>query len=368
MAAAGRVRDAVDARTGDRPRPGDLYLLEATADFPVHWLLLDESPGSPEAFRAAPADTHPLLGPHDLLVESPRGPLRLRLDAAVDLPRAALRPELRLGALAAPELARARRERAAAADRQPPPPELAGWLDEVIHPAQILAAAIGPTPRRELPPSPRPPNPRRGRRRTWLFALAAGLLGLLAAGWLGWRAQPSRQVGRGLAERQAAEHTLLAERSARARERALAQAALQGHAASERRLQARIAELEAAPKAHPPLLNLPVAILYPARLLRGEEREVVHWSPAAPYLTVVLKLAESETWPRYGVAIRAAGKAQILWRSDALTLSDQGALQLALSRPLLPPGSYQISVQGLRDGRTRELAEYALEIARFKPR
>ncbi len=326
-AAAGRAQEALDERAGDRPRPGDLYLLEATADFPVHWLLLEE--GATGAFRAVPADTHPLLGPHDLRVDSPLGPLRLRLDAATDLPRAALRPHLCRGALAASELAR------------------------VAAPAP---AVVRPLTRKRIHP-----------RRSGLFALAAGLLGLLAAGWLGWSAARSQQAGALLAERQAAARTLAAERQASARERAALAAALREREAGERRLSERLAELERAPRASPagrePLLNLPVAILYPASALRGDGDDAYRWPPGAPYLTVVLKLAESETWPRYRIVVRPAGASRVLWQSDALQLSEQGALQLALSRPLLPPGTYEISAQGLREGQAQDLATYELKIA-----
>lgn len=365
-AAAGRVREAADERAGDRPRPGDLYLLDATADFPVHWLLLDPADAR-GAFRAVPADTHPLLGPHDLLVESPLGPLRLRPSATVEILQEALRPELCRGALPASELDRARRSgtRGGADEprgKAPLPRDLEEWMEGVIHPAEVLAASAVPVPPRELP------APRSQRRGIRTFALAAGLLGLLGAGWLGWQgwdAEQHRQEARLEAERQAAERTLLAERTARTRERAAIEAALKERTAIEQRLRQRNAELEGAAKSgEPPLLNLPVAILYPAHLVRGEEAESYRWPPEAPYLTVVLKLAESETYPRYRVVVRPAGKPRILWQSDSLTLSGQGALQLALSREILPAGSYRISAQGLGDGRSRDLAEYELRISR----
>ena len=88
------------------PSPGMVYMLQATADHGIEWLLIEVEEGG---FWAVPADTVPLIGPGDLALETESlGPLTLRCMYGVLLYPVALKRELHSGRLPAADLAQAR--------------------------------------------------------------------------------------------------------------------------------------------------------------------------------------------------------------------------------------------------------------------
>lgn len=82
------------------PVPGDLFVLRATAELPVEWVLLEK--GSGGRFLAVPADAGPPAGTADVEVPagSPGGPLNLRCRFSLWLDASLIDPELRSGTLA----------------------------------------------------------------------------------------------------------------------------------------------------------------------------------------------------------------------------------------------------------------------------
>ncbi len=112
LAALNRYRSAQKALTegGKRPpAPGYVYVLEATGDLDVEWVILAHDPADASRFILVPADCHVLAGSADveLDVDSPAGPLTLRCRFATWTAAKLLRPNLRVGVLASEDLARA---------------------------------------------------------------------------------------------------------------------------------------------------------------------------------------------------------------------------------------------------------------------
>lgn len=312
------ARETRDEAAAGESRPaavGDLYLLRATADFPIHWLLLEEPAAG--TFLAVAADTHPFRGPDDLPVTTPEGPLWLRGRMTAELGRDALEPALRTGALSAMELARARR---ALAGRQPAalpadgdlPTELEDWIADVLRPARVLAQAK-PAGQPALRTGRRSP-----RRLALALALAASLF-LVCLGLLGWSFFQQRRIGQ---------------------------------------LAGRVAELEKAPGVRGIVPNIPVAILYPD--VPRSPRDRRHWPAGAPYLT--LRLFPKEDYPSFRLVIeRAAGGAEVL-RQDDLRLVDDNAVQMLVPRQSFSSGSYRLSLYGLRSGQAHLVNRYGLDL------
>lgn len=360
-AAAGAARASAGERQGRPPEAGDRYVLPATSDFPVEWVLLERHAESP-AFHAVLADVHPLVDPADLPV--PSGALRLRCRATTWLAESSLDPALRVGAIDRITLKKALRK-VQELERGPAEPETSlesrAWRREVMAPA---LAALGPSPVSIAPPS-QPLN--LPKRTPILAAIAASLL--LAAGLAGWAVWQNREIARLGTERRMLAAALEKERLQ------AAQALRSAEGNSQRRFseklaeeRARVADLEqrlAAAETKTPdfpeaLLNVPVAILNPAELLRGREPREVFLDSKAPYLTVALNLGEA-SYPSYRAIVRRDGSAKVVWQSDELLSSDDRLL-FSLSPNLFPPGTYRIEAFGLRNGRAESLGDYELAV------
>lgn len=304
---------------GRPPAPGDLYLLRATADFPVHWLLLEERAAG--TFLAVAADTHPACGPDDMSLQASLGPLWLRGRVTAEIRRDALEPALRTGALSEMELARARRalaerpldEPAASPENADLPTELEDWIADVLLPARALAQA-----KPAAQPAP-PAGRRRPSRSALALALAASLL-LVCLGLLGRSRFQQRQIGQ---------------------------------------LESRIAELEKAPGVRGIVPNVPVALLYSDDVRRSPDNRR-RWPATAPYLA--LSLAQTEDYPSFRLVVeRAAGGAEVL-RQDNLYLVDGKAVQLLLPRQSFSSGSYRLSLYGRRSGEAHLVGQYRLDL------
>jgi hypothetical protein len=192
--------------------------------------------------------------------------------------------------------------------------------------------------------------------------------------WLSVRVLRQHYEMEGLAARSSSADSLSAalatERARREEERRNAAEARReaGERAAEAgELRERIAALEgrlaAAQPPPEPILNAPVAILQPAEVLRGGEPRAYGLPDGAPSLMVVLKFRESEAYPAYRLILTREGTAAPVWRSDGLERSAEG-VQVALPRRLLPPGSYRLSLSGLRSGTAQPVADYELKVTR----
>lgn len=378
LTAAATARASSEARRNRPPAVGDRCLLPATAAFPVEWVLIDQC-SAPPAFLAVLADIHPLLGSTDLAAA--QGSLRLRCRARIWLDPGALTTATIAGALDQITVERVRR-RIQELDREadPEPPgeiesslEYQDWQRDVIAPA---LAAMGPA--RLATPLAGPAPGRRGPRVSFL-AMAASLL--FVAGLAGWAGLQSRQIGRLAMEKQAAEAALKSERARREQATGLEDRGRQSLAETTRQSAYRVAELERrlaaaeaaakaerAPSEKPALpqvlVNVPIAILNPAEVLRGEEdSDVTHLKPRPPYMAVVLNIDPEPEYPTYRAVLKREGNPAPLWQSDELESTDQ-RLHLLLDSSLLPPGVYRFDLYGLRQGRAEALGRYDLAIDR----
>lgn len=398
-AAAARAHAAAAVpAAGAVPEVGDVFVLPATADFPVEWALLDRR-GAVGPFLAVPGDSHPFLGSRDAEVETSTGFLNLRCQAAVWLEPAACQPDRRVGALAPEDVERALRklQEVAHPGFTPDPfleevdrsPEYQEWLREVVQPARAAAsgAAGGVVRPFQAPaavsstasPAAGAVPPRARSFPAWAgWAAAAVLLFFMSSGLSIWALRQHHEM-QGLAARSAAaEKALEAERARReggerrsavegrreAQEREQEAAALRGRINSlEERLAAASAAQSVGPQVGEPILNAPVAILQPAEVLRGSEPRAYRLPEGAPSLTVVLKFRESEAYPAYRLVLTREGAAAPVWRSDRLERSTEG-VQVALPRRLLPPGKYRLSLSGLGSGAAQPVADYELAVAR----
>lgn len=342
--AAGRTRSGIDATAGRPPALGDLFVLAATAETPVEWLLLDR-PAPEGPFLAVPGDSHPFLGSTDLEIETTAGTLRLRCGATAWLQLEALDPERRVATVAHADLGRVREKVRELAAGVPVPsplledvdasPDYQEWLREAVQPAQAVAGGPGPgTPIAA-------PAAGSWHRNPWLVAAAALLLALGAASWAMWN--------------QTRLHGFEARMRAAAAERdqqiAVAQA-----------LREKLAAGSGTEAPASPLINVPVAILLPDETLRGE-RHPVHLPLGSPYLVVVLRFPENPADRRFRVTLIAAGETKARWSEDGFTRSAEGSVQIALPRSLVPPGLYSLRLSSLRDDRLEPRGDFRLEVA-----
>lgn len=388
--AARTARAAAEARRGQPPAPGDRYVLAATAGFPVEWVLLERHRELP-AFLAAPADVHPLVGSADLPL--PGSPLRLRGGAAAWIAESALVPPSRVGAVDRVTVERARRKLQESVREADPDlvgevdasPEYQDWRREVVTPA-LTAMVLRGLPAAAAVPAV-PAAPAAGRRRRWAAAAAVFLASTLGlAGYAGW--QQERIVDLAAANR-AAEQERLALReemeAALEDERArLSQAANQTGESWQRRveevrleeaakraeLERRLDSLEARQARRASLsqalVNVPVALLNPAEMLRsssGMELDEVHLREGAPHVHVALNLDTEEKYDSFRVVVRREGGEGVLWQSDRL--ERQGyRVTFSLEEGSLPAGVYHFDLTGVRGGREEPLGEYRLRVVR----
>ncbi|MCP4656992.1 MAG: hypothetical protein GY856_16395, partial [bacterium] len=96
------------------PRPGDLFVCPATADFAVQWAVIDRDPRDERLVYVVPADIHPLIGSADVAAPagSTSGALSLRCGFELRIETGTFDPEMRTGFLESEVLDRARHKRA----------------------------------------------------------------------------------------------------------------------------------------------------------------------------------------------------------------------------------------------------------------
>lgn len=196
------------------------------------------------------------------------------------------------------------------------------------------------------------------------FLLGGALLLLLALP-LGLLIARNRGLERQLAEAQAGTGERIADLEARLR-------SLEQNATGERRRleeelakerQARAAAEKGA--AVRPQVNVPVFTL--AAVRSGEEgREPVNRVPlpsAAESIVFDLELAAIDS-PDYRALLTARG-GEVIWQSRGLRPNDRDALVLLLPASLLPPGVYELTIEGAKsDGTWFPAAAYPFRVVR----
>jgi hypothetical protein len=295
LAAQARDRSArmtaeLGRRRGLPPEPGDVFVLPATAELPVEWVVLEQRSSASGKLLVVPADTNPLAGTADVEVaaEALGGPLTLRCGFAARLDARLFDPELRSGVvgpeIVALALQRCREvesgelEASPLAEEVDVVPDYLDWLREVPERSRTLAVAA----EREEPKTAY--TPWWGGARLLAAALAAVAIGLSI-----WVFQLRREV-----------------------------------------------DLLSAPVFNPS----PVDIVLGGNV-RG--RKVIPVPREASHVLLYLVINPSpEPQDGYLEIIRGAGK--LVWRSPRVHLSSAGELKLVVPRKLLPDGNYRFLV------------------------
>jgi len=321
---------------GPEPWPGDLYVLEESAGFPVEWLVVERTRSH---CRLVAADTNPALGSSDVPVpaEVAGGPLSVRCAVSLEVGVETLRRGERSGTVAPEILETVRHCLEEASAGEEPEPDLEDWFAEVLAPAR---AALLP-PGLEAPPRP----PRR------LVRLAAGtafLLLLVALGGvsvLAWRSQQRESQAQREVQR------LVQERGELAAEHQRQLAALR-----EARIQRPPAPPPPVRQPLQPLVNLAYASFYPGET-RGTEQEIAVPGEST-HLFLMFYVGDREPCKEYELEItRRGAPAAALTARELRPLSGQ-EVTVAVPRARLPDGSYQLQLYGVCKGERRELGAY----------
>ena len=376
------VEEEIDRRAGRPPDPGDLVIFSETSEHDVEWAILERDPRDPRRLLAVPADIYPLAGSADVAVAGgPRGALTLRCGHGVWIDAEALAPGHRTGFLSAEDLDRARRTRAAFERGSATGSVLARDVDgetDYLDLVEELERAREAVPRRQAA-AEREPGPSAGGavvpfgRPPWwgsassLLAVAASILLVLTLGLARELARSARQQEHSVREHEA---VVTEQRQALARledeRRRLAESHAQDLARLEderQRLDSehrqRIAELEAAsrPGAR---INLPLLILA-AGQLRSAAADI-EVAPDASSLMLILQVEDPDAYPRYRLEITESDGGRRVWSDSGLTPSRLSELTVLLPRGLVPDGSYQLRLYGLRGDRPARLMERMLRI------
>lgn len=150
--AAGRA--AVEDLRETPPAPGDVFVLERTAEFDVEWAVIARDPADEQRLLTVPADGCSFVGTSDVEIseEALVGPLVLRCRFGSWLDAALIGPGARVGVLDPDDVARAFRQwtviEAGAAGGSAPAletedPDYQDWIDDVLLPARL---ALGRRP------------------------------------------------------------------------------------------------------------------------------------------------------------------------------------------------------------------------------
>lgn len=329
----GELRRELADRRGEPPRPGDLYVLPETADYPVEWLVLEEEGGGAGWLLVVPADTHPLAGSGDVEVPAKEagGPLSLRCRHGERVSSGLLARGQRTGRLGEVALERVRAKRRAleagegavgtVLEREVDEElEYQDWIDDVVAPAREVLArqkvaplrrdrgpAGGQPPAGEASTGPGPSRPGPARFSPFRPAPALAALFLLATVGLSlWVATLRREV----------------EQLSR------------------------------------PTLDTVVKTLEFGDETRGIEE--VRLSGSARYLVLHLLLTdELGDYQEYRLQV-ADRRGAPLWQSEVLTLGVVAEYSLVLSRRFLPPDEIRLRLYGLVEGGAELVEEEVL--------
>jgi hypothetical protein len=300
---ASTARAGIPPVRGGPPRPGDLFVLNATGDLPVEWAILDHWPEKGQLL-AVPADQSPLAGSADVevpAVAAPGGPLSLRCRFGAWLDAGLFDPGLRSGSLApetvAEALRRVRRiedgtlEPAGLAEEVDADSEYQDWIREVPDQARALALAA---------------RPAASRMDLWEWnRMVAAALALVAVGLGIWVAVLRREVDR---------------------------------------------------------LSAPIFDLSAQEVTLGEKtrgRTVLEIPPQAGHVLLNL-FVDAAIPPQDGHFEILDAKGREVWRSETVRVTPGGEFRLVLPRSRLVDGEYRIRI--VPDAGGRPLAESILAI------
>jgi hypothetical protein len=145
-------RAAVDGDGAESPAPGDVYVLDRTAEFDVEWAIIDRDPVNAERLLTVPADGCSLVGSADVEVSevAPFGPLVLRCRFGSWIDAECFDPGIRVGVLGPDDVARARLKLSEVEQRSLDDPgstldadldpDYRDWVEGVLVPARLALA------------------------------------------------------------------------------------------------------------------------------------------------------------------------------------------------------------------------------------
>lgn len=133
------------------PEPGDVYVLERTAEFDVEWAIIDRDPDNSDRLLTVPADGCSFVGSADVEVPevAPFGPLVLRCRFGSWIDAGCFEPGFRVGRLGPDDVARARHKLTEVDEGTVEghdafdtdlDPDYRDWVEDVLVPARLALA------------------------------------------------------------------------------------------------------------------------------------------------------------------------------------------------------------------------------------
>ncbi len=373
------VEAEVRRRRGEPLAPGDLCVLEQTADLPVEWAILDrDAERAVERLLVVPADTNSLVGSADVAVPAgePRGALTLRCRYGAWRSAEVFASHQRTGFLTPAFVQRARRlwtDVGAGAlsgslaqgevDRES---EYLDWQREVLGPA---CAAIEKDQATRKAASNNVVEFKKPTKRSQRWTRASSTLGLAASILFVVSLGLWREVGllgelqRSVAEEHRLEVALLQEKqeSLEANHRSEIERlrVAQELAASEPVRQTEEPVSVQTPQPHQPLVNVPFAVLSTARTRSVMEPLELHADASLALL--ILQLGTGPSYTAYRLEMVRAGTELPLWIGE--DLKTRGAeLTIALPKSYLRTGDYELRLFGVHGEQSERLDEYHLKV------
>lgn len=146
------LRETAQGQGEKPPEPGDVFVLDRTADYDVEWAVIAQDPADARRLLTVPADGCSLVGSTDVEVSeaAPVGPLVLRCRFGRWLNVDHFDPGSRVGVLDPDDIARARHKCSEVEDGAikaavvtleiDDNPEYLDWVEDVLLPAQLALA------------------------------------------------------------------------------------------------------------------------------------------------------------------------------------------------------------------------------------
>ena len=127
-------------------------------------------------------------------------------------------------------------------------------------------------------------------------------------------------------------------------------------------LAPRVAELEAElGRLSQPQLNPLIVDLEPDALRSAASAKTIDVPRGAPFFNVILSTGTDTSHPAFGLEIRSAA-GEVIWRGTGLQRSEYGTFTAALPTRLVPPGTYQLRLFGIRGSREDLLQRYDVRV------
>jgi len=403
--AAAKERQAVSARAAQPPGPGDVFVFQETADYPVDWAVVDCHPEDAQRLRVMPLDDYPQVGSCDvgLRLGTTGRVANARCDFSIWLDASVFESELRTGILTEKNLDHIRRKReqiesgtvvaSIAEEEVDGDPEYTRWKERTLRPAlkalpqtsesDAVSAAEAETARegRVIPLRPRERRrPRFEPVNRWL-ALAATVVLVIGLGGL----QEMRRLRTQLAAENQRSAELERQRGELERQLGASGADVEQLREQYRKLEERsqqtVRDLEQERQQHQSnVADLrrklrqtqasEVDVNLPILRLTGEEARTRGGRPFrlelsdARRVVLMVEVVDPEPYDEYGVRIVDKGDGVEVWSGGGLS-KPGSMLRLGLPASMLEPGEYELVIYGVVGGETKDLEEsYLLDVVR----